>query len=171
MYSEDRRMKIIQILNKTDKALSASYLGEILGVSRQIIVGDIALLRAQNNEIISTNRGYILKKDENKKYKEIFWVKHDGKRTKEELNIIVDAGAKILDVIVEHNIYGCIKADLNLSSRREVENFVEKLNKNDNRSLSSLTNMEHYHTVEADSKEILEFIEGELKKNSFLVNS
>lgn len=170
MYSEGRRVDIIKILNESNKPVSASYLGKTLGVSRQIIVGDIALLRAQNNEIISTNRGYILKKyDGHKKYKEIFRVKHDSSRTMEELNIIVDAGAKVLDVIIEHDIYGCIKADLNLSSRREVEIFIDKLNQGDSRSLSFLTNQEHYHTVEADSKEIIEFIENRLREKEFLI--
>lgn len=165
--TELRRYKIVDILKSSDKPVSASLLAKKFNVSRQIIVGDIALLRASNIDIIATNRGYILDKKLN--FIRVFKVSHDKSRTRDELNIIVDGGGSILDVFVKHSVYGKITGQLNISSRREVDIFIEKSQGVKNLPLSSLTDMVHYHSVWAESEEVLDFIEEGLRKEGFLV--
>ena len=52
---EERREKIIQKLKTSEKPISATTFAKIFDVSRQVIVQDVALLRANGNSIISTN--------------------------------------------------------------------------------------------------------------------
>ena len=58
MAGEERRAKIRERLGK--KPVAAGELARELGVSRQVIVQDVALLRAEGLEIVATNRGYVL---------------------------------------------------------------------------------------------------------------
>ena len=44
--------------------------------------------------------------------KRVVAVKHTDEQMRDELYCIVDAGAKVLDVIVEHELYGQISVDL-----------------------------------------------------------
>ncbi|CAK7014944.1 MAG: putative transcription repressor NiaR [Peptostreptococcus russellii] len=162
MSTKDRRKKILEKLKQADKPLSASLLAEYFGVSRQIIVGDIALLRAEDIEIISTNRGYIL--NQSSQHIRVINVSHDEKSMRDELNTIVDYGGKALDVIVNHPIYGEIRVDLNVSNRLDVEKFISDINNQDNVPLSVLTKDKHSHTIEANSEENLDLIEEKLKE-------
>ncbi|MDD7182930.1 transcription repressor NadR [Peptostreptococcus porci] len=170
MDNNSRRKMIIEHLSNSTKPVSASFLAELFGVSRQIIVGDIALLRASEHNIISTNRGYILDDIMRKKHTRVFKVSHDEMRTEEELNIIVDFGGKILDVYVIHELYGKISAKLDLSNRNHVQNFLECLDGNANKPLCKLTDNVHYHTVEAESEEDLDLIEKKLVEGGFLID-
>ena len=95
-------------------------------------------------------------------------VKHDSRQIEEELNIIVDCGARVLDVIVEHEVYGVIRADLKVASRQEVKLFLNDLSKNQTKPLTDLTNGIHSHTIEAKSEEILDLVEKMLKEKEFL---
>lgn len=99
----------------------------MLGVSRQVIVQDIALLRASDFDIISTTKGYMLYQTEDKKIKRVFMVKHSTKDIEDELCTIVDNGGKILDVHVVHEIYGQIVTELIIRNRSDVYDFVEKV--------------------------------------------
>ena len=112
MTGEQRRNKILQLIKETKKPLSGTKLGEKTGVSRQIIVQDIALIRAEGHNILSTARGYIL--DEPNQVKRIFKLKHTDEQIEEELNTIVDLGGYILDVTVNHKVYGNITAPLKI---------------------------------------------------------
>ncbi len=161
MSTYERRKKVLERLKGAAKPLSASFLAKEFGVSRQVIVGDIALLRAEENEIISTNKGYILNK--NMAFTRKIRVIHDKSKMQEELNTIVDCGGKILDVIVDHPTYGEIKVDLNISNRLDVEKLMLEMDKN-NIPLSVLTNNEHTHTLEAEKPETLDYIERKLKE-------
>ena len=161
MSTHERRKNILRELKNAKKPLSASFLAEQFGVSRQIIVGDIALLRAEDNSIISTNRGYVLKRDDGHSKK--IMVRHGKDQIREELNTIVDYGGKVIDVIVDHPTYGEIKVDLNISNRLDVEKFISEMD-NNNIPLSVLTNNEHLHTIEAESNENLEYIVMKLKE-------
>ncbi|WP_180946864.1 transcription repressor NadR [Peptostreptococcus faecalis] len=173
MSTSNRRDEILEILKSEEKPISAKKLADIFGVSRQIIVGDIALIRASEVNIISTNRGYLLDKSDKKIEKGIFSrkfkVKHSANETKEELYLIVDAGCRVVDVRVEHKIYGEIGGALNISNRREVDQFISSLDNIHNIPLSSLTNSEHFHLVESTSKENLDYAEEMLKKRGFLI--
>ena len=173
MDGDKRRKEIMELLNTEKDPLSGTSLAKRLGVSRQVIVQDIALLRATNKNILSTNRGYILygKQEEDKMTcKRVVAVKHTDEQMRDELYCIVDAGAKVLDVIVEHELYGQISVDLFINSRRDVDEFVEKLLSNTARPLKELTGDIHFHTIEAESDRILDLVEEGLKEKQFLIS-
>ena len=128
MSGKLRRTKILDVLKKESEPVSGSALAVMMGVSRQVIVQDITLLRTEY-PILATAKGYLLYSLIEKKARRTFCVKHTMEQTREELCTIVDLGGKILDVVVEHDVYGEIRADLMLSCRKEVEEFCDKLEK------------------------------------------
>ena len=170
MDGAKRRVKIIEMLEKGNTPLSGTVLAAEFGVSRQVIVQDIALLRAIDKNIISTNKGYLLYNKHQEFCKCILHVKHSNEQMREELNCIVDAGGRILDVIVEHEVYGLIAVDLIINSRKDVEEFMKKITENKAKPLKELTCDEHFHTVEADNKHILAEIKRSLKEKGFLLD-
>src|SRR3712207_5022945 len=91
LNAEKRRKYILDRLQTVDYPVSASLFARETEVSRQVIVNDIAILRAAGWEIESTNRGYIINADDGL-FKEVVKVSHDVRRTREELYIIVDGG-------------------------------------------------------------------------------
>ncbi len=169
MLAKKRRDNILQDLEKSDSALSGSILAERYGVSRQVIVQDIALLRASGKTIVSTAEGYRIYAAKEDTHKRVFCVKHDDEALEEELFIFVDNGGHLLNTIVDHAIYGEIDVDLHLSSRRQVKAFMEKLEDTSFVPLMHLTGGHHYHTVEADSEDVLDAIEEELRSKGFLL--
>ena len=167
----ERRDQIMKILEQSDKPVSGMEFAKLLHVSRQVIVQDIALLRAENKNILSTNRGYLLYRvpDERKKIQRIVYVNHTKEQIRDELYTIVDIGGKVLNVMIEHDIYGQISANLLLSTRKDVDKFVSRVEHADTRPLNCLTDGTHYHTIEAESEEILDEIEEELEKKKYLI--
>ena len=85
-------------------------------VTRQIIVADIALLRASGYQIIADNKGYKLITANNDFIKRIA-VQHSKDDVNNEFYAIVDNGGKVLDLIIEHPIYGKISVEINITSR------------------------------------------------------
>ncbi|MGX8680030.1 MAG: transcription repressor NadR [bacterium] len=142
----DRKLEILKIIQNSIKPVSASVLARHFGVSRQIIVGDIALLRASGHEIAATPKGYIIPQKNNGLQKTIA-VKHNDKQMRDELNLIVDEGGIIKDVIVEHQVYGEIRANLDISSRYDVNIFIDAIQKTNSAPLSTLTDGVHLHTL------------------------
>lgn len=169
MDGNERRTKILEELQNATHPLSGTYFSKEYHVSRQVIVTDIALLRAHYYDIISTNRGYILSKHSKSKVQRVIYVNHDNEHIMDELNTIVDFGGKILNVMVDHELYGQVIAPLIINNRREVSNFVEKVKKTSAIPLKNLCNGKHYHTIEADNEEILDLIEEELNKKGYLL--
>ncbi len=175
MDGEKRRAEIIRILEEKQNEgipIAGTELAKQLGVSRQVIVQDIALLRAVNKNILSTNKGYLLfqEKEAAKACKRFFKVKHTAEGMQQELYAIVDHGGRLLDVEVDHPIYGQIMADLIIHNRQDVDNFVREVKVFGTKPLSSLTDDIHYHTVEADSEAILDGIEVVLKRLGYLMS-
>ena len=140
---------------------------KILQESRQVIVQDIALLRAGNHNILSTHKGYILQDKGN--IQRVFKVKHSADKMLDELNLIVDCGGKIEDVFVYHKIYGVVRVEMNIRSRRDAKKYVDSINGGVSVPLEQITSQYHYHTVSADSKETLDEIQKELEKQGYLV--
>lgn len=172
MDGTKRRAEIVKILINSNKPVAGGYLAKYFRVSRQVIVQDIAILRAENKNILSTYKGYVIpKENEEGNYTRSFHVRHDVEDTEEELNIFVDAGARILDVAVEHSVYGMITADLILNNRRDVKEFVEKINKKQAKPLMSLSDGTHYHTIMAASEDTLNYIAKELRKKGYLIET
>lgn len=166
MSGEERRNRIIEILEESSRPVSGSLLAETLQVSRQVIVQDMALLRAQDHEITSTNRGYVLPRK--KTACRVFKVVHTDAQVAEEMNLIVDYGGAVEDVFIYHKIYGTVHAELHIQSRRDVEEFLEELKAGKSGLLKNVTSNYHYHTVSAPTEKLLDLIEEKLKEKGFL---
>ena len=169
MEGRERRERIIDILKNSDEPLAGTERAARLKVSRQVIVQDIALLRAVDKNIISTNKGYMFFEPHEAMCRRIFMVKHTDEQMRDELNSIVDNGGQVLDVIIEHDVYGPITVDLQLSTRHDVDEFMERIMGNA-RPLKYLTDGVHYHTVEAESEKALDRIENVLKQKGYLIS-
>ena len=167
MNTSERRKEILKTLQSSDFPVAARELAAKFGVSRQVIVQDIALIRAAGYEIISTNRGYIL--NQPKTVCRIFKVQHTDEQLEEELNTIVDLGGCVDNVMIHHRVYGKMEAELALSSRRKVGAFMEDIRSGKSSPLKNITSNYHYHKVSADSEETLDLIEQELREKGFLV--
>ena len=166
MDGDKRREQIIKILSDNTLPVAGTELAGRLGVSRQVIVQDIALLRAQKREIVSTCRGYMM--GSGISCQRIFKVKHSDDEMEEELNLYVDFGGMVVDEFVYHKIYNVIRVEMGLKSRRDVKEYIEKLKSGISKSLKDVTSGFHYHTVTAESDEILDQIQEELQKRGFL---
>ncbi|MEC6747197.1 transcription repressor NadR [Marinilactibacillus sp. XAAS-LB27] len=167
MEAETRREQIISMLSESNHPVVARVLAERFGVSRQVIVGDIALLRAEGQEILSTPKGYI-RRVETHIHKRRIVCQHHYERTQEELYTIVDHGGQVLDVIVEHPLYGEIIGGLNISSRMDVDDFLKAIEKNDTSLLAELTHGLHTHTISAKDEETLDKIAATLDEKNLL---
>lgn len=168
MTSKKRREEIIKLLINNNSAIKGTRLAELFSVTRQIIVKDIAILRAEGKNIIATPDGYIINKDISK-VKTIIAVNHNSKETMEELEIVVKYGGMIEDVIIEHPLYGELRGNLMIKNLNDLYKFEKEYNNNNAKPLSNLTNGIHLHTIAADSEDDIEEIKRELKERGFLL--
>lgn len=169
MSTGKRRKKVLSILKEARQAVSASALAEQLNVSRQIIVGDIALLRAQGNDILSTPRGYII--GSNLQSGGVICklaCMHSPELTKDEIYTIVDNGGRLIDVIVEHPLYGQLSGQLNIYSRYDADVFLNKVASGKISLLSNLTDGVHLHTISCSDHETVSRIENILREMGIL---
>lgn len=169
MEGSKRREQLLKLLNESSEPVSGAELSRLLGVSRQVIVQDIALLRASDINIFSTMKGYLIYSTEPSRRKRIFQVKHTTPQIEDELCTIVDNGGKILDVLVKHEIYGEITTPLIIRNRQDVYDFVNKVKEKKIVPLKELTDGVHRHTVEADTEDALDRIERKLKEKGYLL--
>lgn len=169
MTGSDRRQEILKNIKESDRPVSGSKLAKDYDVSRQVIVQDIALLRASGYDIISTNRGYVL--EGQTCAERVFKVRHTDEQLETELCTIVDLGGQVKNVMVNHKVYGHIEAELEITSRRKVKEFLADIESGKSTPLKNITSDYHYHTVTADSEETLGMIEEELRKLGFLVEN
>lgn len=169
MTGSDRRQEILKNIKESDRPVSGSKLAKDYDVSRQVIVQDIALLRASGYDIISTNRGYVL--EGQTCAERVFKVRHTDEQLETELCTIVDLGGQVKNVMVNHKVYGHIEAELGITSRRKVKEFLEDIESGKSTPLKNITSDYHYHTVTADSEETIGMIEEELRKLGFLVEN
>lgn len=173
MNTEERRVKLLERLECTDQPLTGTLLANELKVSRQIIVGDIGIIRAMGKNIYATPRGYIIPKEEKEKKRIITTItcRHDMEGLRHELEVIVDNGGKVRDVIVEHPLYGEIRCDLFLSTRRDVINFWRRMEKCKATPLLVMTGGIHLHTLEVPDKETMNAICRDLRQEGILVEN
>jgi len=160
------------MIKESDRALSASLLATKLGVSRQVIVGDVALLRAEGQEIIATARGYIIP-DITKKNQYIRKIAccHTPEQTIDELYLLVDLGVSVDYVVIEHEVYGELTGYLGIENRTDVDLFVKKLASSQSRLLSELTLGIHLHTVSCRNKEHFDEMMVAMTKAGYLVQT
>lgn len=170
---DQRRAQILQLLKDQGSPLSGTAIAKAMGVSRQVIVQDIALIRAENYSILSTNKGYIyrLSDSENARPKRVFYVKHTTQEVLDEFLTVLELGGTILDVAVEHEIYGQIRVDLMIETAQDARDFVARLAVCRDNPLKVLTDDCHYHTVAAASERLLDLIGQELARKGFLIQT
>jgi len=170
MTGEMRRNQMLQLLQTRAEPVSGTALAKTFGVSRQVIVQDIALMRAENHPILSTNKGYLCRKADqgNTQPKRVFFVRHQDSQVLEEFMTVIELGGRVLDVAVEHEIYGQIRVDLLIETAQDAENFAQRIVACRDNPLKVLTDDCHYHTVAAPSEKLLELIQEELRKKGFL---
>lgn len=170
MSAISRRKLILNELLETEKPCTGADLASKFGVTRQIIVKDIALLRAESQDIIATSEGYIIIKNQSKRCKKVIAVCHESNRIEEELTIVIKYGGIIEDVIVEHPLYGEIRANLMIKNLNELHKFIAKFEELKAKPLLELTEGVHIHTISAENEQNIECIIKELKSKNFLLS-
>ena len=174
LKGDERREWILRKLKDSGRPIKGAELAKSCGVSRQVIVGDINLLKAQGESIMATSSGYIHLGSEAPERPGSLSRKvacsHSPEQTEEELNLIVDAGASVRDVTVEHPVYGELTAAIMVNNRHDVGQFLARLNNTGSPLLLELTGGPHLHTITADSKEILDRAEQTLREHGFLTD-
>lgn len=165
----ERRKDIVSRIKNSSSPVSGKALAQAYDVSRQVIVQDIALIRAAGHDIISTNRGYILNAPHTAS--RVFKVRHTDEELENELCSIVDLGGKVVNVMINHHVYGHMEAEMNINSRRKVMEFMEDIKSGKSSPLKNITSNYHYHTVEADNEDTLNMIEEMLREKGYLVES
>jgi len=162
---QERLKKLIEILSLSKEPVSGNQLAERFKVTRQVIVKDIAILKAQGYEIKSSPRGYSIN-PENYLIKTIA-VKHSSDKVEQELKTIVKCGGRVLDVSVEHPVYGEIVGKIDVYTEEEVDNFIAKLKTT--KPLSIINNGIHIHRIEVENEEQYNCIKKELKRLKILL--
>ncbi len=167
MTGVQRRKKILEMLGQSSTPLSGGALGRAVGVSRRWWCR-ISRFCVPGHPVLATARGYVLEVPH--QTERLFKMCHTTEQTREELNTIVDLGGEVLDVMVNHRIYGKVSAPLNIRSRRDVEAFVENIRTGRSTPLLNVTSGYHFHHVAADQEEILDEIEAALREKGFLAD-
>lgn len=169
LNSKERRKIVEELLVKATSPLKGQYLAGELGVTRQIIVKDIALLRAGGVNIIATPDGYIIPRREKEHIRKMIVVSHPAEQIEDELQCVVKFGGKVIDVIIEHPLYGEMRGMLMVRTLYDIQNFMNKLNEYKAEPLLVLTGGVHIHTIEAENEEVLENILHELECKGYLI--
>lgn len=170
MNSEERRVEILRIINESNEPITGKSLSEKFGVTRQIIVKDIGIIKAEGNEIVSTAKGYVLSNKKDEHLQREITVCHSSDDIEREMNIIVDLGGKILTTAVNHPVYGSVGEAINIKSRKDIKKFISKTNETGCMPLLELTKGEHKHIISADDVETLDEICLELKEAGYLIS-
>lgn len=160
-----RREQILKLIREADQPISATTLSKHFSVSRQVIVGDIALLRAADHQITSTIRGYEITGE--KVFRRTYKVIHSEADAKRELQIMVDCGGTVVEVFVNHRVYGVIRTRMNIQSRRDIDHLIDEIDRGNSDYLMHMTSGFHFHTVEAPAREILDLIASKLEEEGF----
>lgn len=166
MKACDRRKEIVNYLLSEQKPISGGALSEKFGVSRQIIVQDISVLKGTGFDILSTHSGYIIQ--HTPLVERVFKLHHTTEQTEDELNTIVDLGGTVVDVFVWHKVYGKMTAQLNIFSRLHVKQFIEGVRSGKSTELMNITGGYHYHTVRADNEGVLDEIGKALEAKNYI---
>lgn len=167
---EERRQELVRKLHISNAPVLGSELAEQFGVSRQVLVQDMAILRAAGIDIIATPRGYLLRNSGPIAHHDVVRVKHDRAAIMDELTILVDLGIRVLDITVDHPVYGILRGSLNITSRQDAREYVERLESTGSGALHELTGGRHSHTIESPRPDLLDKARVDLKKRGYLVS-
>ena len=166
MKANERRKAIVNLLLTEKKPIPGGVISEKFSVSRQIIVQDISVLKASGYDILSTHLGYVIQTTP--LAERVFKLHHTTEQTEDELSLIIENGGTVVDVFVWHKAYGKIEAPLNIFSPLHVKQFIEAVRSGKSTELMNITGGYHYHTVRADSEEILDKIENALNERGYI---
>lgn len=166
MKCENRRKGIVDFLSSADKPVPAAVLAEKFGVSRQIIVKDVARLREEGVKITPLSRGYVM--ETKNPFERVFKVIHSDEDVERELNLIVDLGGVVEDVFINHKLYGIVSGRMDIRTRNDIQIFLKSLATGKSTLLKNVTSGYHYHTVTANDAETIDKIAENLKKGGFL---
>ena len=167
MNGTERREKIVAYIQDSKEPVSGQKLAKVFDVSRQVIVQDMALIRANGVAIMSTHKGYIVEAP--KSVSRVFHVNHTDEQLEDEWYMIVDLGGKVVNVMVDHKVYGKLEAELQITSRHKVRQFVQNMQSGSSSPLKNLTSDLHAHLVEAEDENVLDMIENGLKEMGILI--
>lgn len=171
ILGDERRAYILKRLQDSSEPITGGDLAAITNVSRQVIVGDITLLKAKNEPIIATSQGYLyMHASRPSEAVRIIAVSHGPERTEEELLLLVDHGVTIKDVRIEHPVYGDLTASIMVTNRNEVKQFMEKIRATNASYLSELTDGIHLHTISAPTEKALDEAVETLKREKLLID-
>ncbi len=169
MTRDKRRREILKTLSNSQVELSGKHLALKFGVTRQIVVQDIAVLKSEGHKITSTIKGYILNEKERKGVTKVIAVQHPKERIREELECIVENGGEVLDVIVEHPLYGELRGNIAIKTFDDIEKFMGAFKTSNATPLLSLSNGVHLHTIAANNEETMEKILKSLEERHFIL--
>lgn len=171
ILGDERRQFLLQLLKDSSVPITGSDLAAKTNVSRQVIVGDITLLKAKKEPIIATSQGYMYLRNGagGPDFERVIASTHKPEDTEEELNLLVDHGVTVKDVKIEHAVYGDLTASIMVSNRQEVKQFLEKLKSTKASLLSELTGGIHLHTISAPSESALDNAERGMRQAGFLM--
>ncbi|MFD2446204.1 transcription repressor NadR [Bacillus sp. CGMCC 1.16607] len=171
LLGDDRREWILNLLKGSGTPITGGELATKTNVSRQVIVGDITLLKAKNEPIIATSQGYMYLKASSPipLIERTIACSHTPNEAEEELNLLVDHGVTVKDVRIEHPVYGDLTASIMVSNRQEVKQFMKKVLSTKASFLSELTEGIHLHTISASTEKALDEAENALLKANFLI--
>jgi transcriptional regulator of NAD metabolism len=147
--ARERREELVRLLRAAHEPIVGAELARMVGVSRQMLTHDLTLLRLSGVDIMYTQ--------------------HDREHMMDEMTILVDLGIHILDVGIDHPVYGPLRADLCISSRQDVWELVERLEQTGTASLAELTGGRHSHTVEAPRPDLLAKARAQLRDRGYLI--
>jgi transcriptional regulator of NAD metabolism len=167
--ADKRRQRMIEWMRSHRGPVQGTEIAARFRVSRQCVVQDVAILRAGGTDILATPQGYRLPKGASDSVRAILACRHTPERTEEELQILVDHGVHILDVMVEHPLYGELRGPLMIQSRADLQDFLDKIKCTKAMLLLSLTAGIHLHTVEASREEMIARARAELRARGFLL--
>lgn len=169
MNGEERRQQILADLTEADSVINATMLADKLGVTRQVIVADIALLRAAGHAIRAEHRGYVLDRSNGEILKKIV-CRHSKEMVADEFYAVVDNGGQVVDVQIEHALYGTISTNLSICSRYDADEFIRRASKSGASQLADLTGGTHLHTVSVRDEETFERIVKKLTELGILID-
>lgn len=166
---EERRQELLRTLRMSGEPILGSELARQFGVSRQVLVQDMAILRASGSDVIATPRGYLLRNPEPVAHRDVLHLQHNRAALADEMTVLVDLGIRILDDVIDHPVFGALRTDLYISSRQDVQEMVDRLDATDSLPLQELVGGRHSHTVESSRPDLLVKARDELKNRGYLM--
>lgn len=166
---EERRQELVRALRGAGRPILGSELAQQFSVSRQVLVQDMAILRAAGVDIIATPRGYLLRDEAPVAHRDVLQVQHDADAMVDEMTILVDLGIRIVDISIDHPIYGHLQADLQITSRQDIQELIARFEETGALGLFILTNGRHSHTVESPRADLLDKARAALSERGYLI--